>query len=35
MEVQWLQLGSFTSGSWVQSLVRELRSHKLRSAARK
>lgn len=26
---QWLGLGSFTSGAWVQSLVRELRPHKL------
>ena len=27
--VQWLGLGSFTAGAWVQSLVRELRSSKL------
>ena len=27
--VQWLGLSAFTARAWVQSLVRELRSHKL------
>ena len=29
--VQWLGLWTFTEGAWVQSLVRELRSHKPRN----
>ena len=29
LEVQWLGLGTFTAVAWVQSLVTELRSHKL------
>ena len=29
LAVQWLGLGTFTAVSLVQSLVRELRSHKL------
>ena len=29
LEIQWLRLGAFTVGAWVQSLVRELRSHML------
>ena len=33
--VQWLGLGAFTAGTRVQSLVGELRSHKLCSAAKK
>ena len=33
--VQWLGLGSFTAGAWVQSLVRELRSSKLHCVAKK
>ena len=31
--VQWLGLGAFTAGTQVQSLVRELRSHKLHGTA--
>ena len=30
LAVQWLGLGTFTARAWVQSLVRELRSHKPR-----
>ena len=33
--VQWLLLSAFTSRSWVQSLVRKLRSHKLSSMVKK
>ena len=33
--VQWLGLGAFTDVVQVQSLVRELRSHKLHSMAKK
>ena len=33
--VQWLGLSASTARSWVQSLVRELKSHKLRGAAKK
>ena len=33
--VQWLGLGAFTAVAWVQSLVGELRSYKLCSAAKK
>ena len=33
--VQWLGLGAFTAGAQVQSLIRELRSHKLGSVAKK
>ena len=29
LAVQWLGPGAFTAVAWVQSLVRELRSHKL------
>ena len=29
LAVQWLELGAFTARARVQSLVRELRSHKL------
>ena len=32
--VQWLGLGAFTDVAQVQSLVRELRSHKLRGTAK-
>ena len=32
--VQWLGLGAFTAGTQVQSLVGELRSHKLRGASK-
>ena len=32
--VQWLELGTFTAGAWVPSLVRDLRSLKLRGAAK-
>ena len=35
LAVQWLGLGAFTAGAQVQSLVGELRSHKLRGTARK
>ena len=35
LAVQWLGLGSFTAVARVQSLVGELRSYKLRSAAKK
>ena len=35
MAVQWLGLGAFTVVAQVQSLVRELRSHKLRGMAKK
>ena len=35
LAVQWLELGAFTARPWVQSLVRELRSHKLRGMAEK
>ena len=30
-----LGLGAFTTGAWVQSLVAELRSHKLHSKAKR
>ena len=33
--VQWLGLGTFTARAWVQSLVRELRSHKMHGTAKK
>ena len=33
--LQWLGLGAFTAGAWVQSLVRELRSCKPGGAAKK
>ena len=33
--VQWLGLGTFTARPWVQSLVKELRSHKLCGEAKK
>ena len=33
--VQWLGLSAFTARAWVQSLVRELRSHKPSGATRK
>ena len=33
--VQWLGLWTFTATAWVQSLVRELRSHKLHGVAKK
>ena len=33
--VQWLGLSAFTAVAWVQALVRELRSHKLPSMAKK
>ena len=29
LESQWFRLGAFTVGAWIQSLVRELRSHML------
>ena len=32
---QWLRLRASNAGAWVQSLVRELRSHLLRGAAKK
>ena len=35
LAVQWLGLGAFTAVVWVQSLVRELRSCKLRGTAKK
>ena len=35
LEIQWLRLGAFTVGAWVQSLVRELRSHMLCGMAKK
>ena len=33
--VLWLGFGAFTALAWVQSLVRELRSHKLSSMTKK
>ena len=33
--VQWLGLGVFTAGAWVQSLVRELGSYKVSGVAKK
>ena len=33
--VQWLGFGTFIAVVWVQSLVGELRSHKLRDVAKK
>ena len=33
--VQWLELSALTARSWVQSLVGELRSHKLSSKVKK
>ena len=33
LAVQWLGLSAFTAGAWVQSLVGELRHHKLCSTA--
>ena len=33
--VQWLGLGTLLPWPWVQSMVRELRSHKLCSVAKK
>ena len=33
--VQWLGLGAFNARTWVQSLVGELRSHKLCGEAKK
>ena len=33
--VQWLGLGAFTAVAQIQSLVRELRSHKPRGSAKK
>ena len=35
LAVQWLGLGTLTVVAWVQSLVRELRSHKLHGVAKK
>ena len=35
LAAQWLGLSAFTAVAWVQSLVRELRSHKPRGVARK
>ena len=35
MEFPWLGLGAFTAKTQVQSLVRELRSHKLCSQKKK
>ena len=35
LEVQWLGLSAFTAGAQVQSLVRELRSHKLPNTAKR
>ena len=35
INIQWLRLHTFTPGAWVQSLVRELRSHKPHSAEKK
>ena len=35
LAVQWLGLGAFTVMLWVQSLLRELRAHKLSGAAKK
>ena len=34
LALQWLGLGAFTAGAWVQSLVRELRSRKSSSVAK-
>ena len=31
LAVQWLGFATFTAGAWVQSLVEELRSHRLHS----
>ena len=35
LAVQWLGLREFTAGAWVQTLLRELRSHKPCSMAKK
>ena len=35
LAVQWLGLGAFIAGAWVQSLVRELRSQKPQGMAKK
>ena len=35
LAIQWLGLDALTAGAQVQSLVRELRSHKLCSGAKK
>ena len=35
LAVQWLGLGAFTARAWVQSLFRELRSHKDRQRCQK
>ena len=35
LAVQWLGLGAFTAGAWVQSLIRELRSCKMRHGQNK
>ena len=35
LAVQWLGLLALTARTWVQSLVGELRSHKMRGAAKK
>ena len=32
---QWIELGVFTAGAWVQSLVGELTSNKLHATAKK
>ena len=32
--VQWLRLSTFTAVEWVQSLVKELRSHKFNGVAK-
>ena len=33
--VKWLELGTFSVGAWVQSLVGELRSQKMHGTAEK
>ena len=35
LEVRWLGLCAFTAGTWVWSLVRELRSHKIHGMAKR
>ena len=35
MVVQRLGLGTFTAGAWVQSLIGELRSHKMLGVVKK
>ena len=34
LAVQWLRIGTFIAVAWVQSLVGELRSHKLHNSAK-